>query len=144
MRFLGHPLHPPLVHLPFASWLLTPLADAAAFVTGDAFFARAALWLTGVGLAAALAAATAGLVDVATTKLDDASVRIVGAHATIMATATTLAGFGLLGRLNPAALPALDPWWPAAVGVATALLALAGAWFGGELVHGRGVGRRGG
>jgi len=50
MRLFGHPLHPALVHFPIAAWLFAPLADAAWWLTADAFFARVALWLTGLGL----------------------------------------------------------------------------------------------
>ncbi len=142
MRVLGHPLHPPLAHVPLATWLLTPLADAAAFATGDAFFVRAATWLTGVGLAGALAAAAAGLADLGSTRLDKPTVRVVERHAMVMASAIMLAVFGLLGRIDAGSAARDPPAWPAAVGAATAMLALVGAWFGGELVYSRGVGRR--
>jgi uncharacterized membrane protein len=132
-----------MVHVPLAAWLLTPFADGAALVTGDAFFSRAALWLTGVALAAALAAAAAGTIDVGTEKIDRPSGFIAAAHAIIMMLATAVTAAALLGRLNPEAIP-LDPRWTAAAGAATALLALIGGWLGGELVHGRGVGQRAG
>jgi uncharacterized membrane protein len=139
MRILGHPLHPPLVHLPIAAWLLTPLSDAAAWGTADPFFARAALWLTGVGLAAALLAAAAGLIDLASARLGGRPLRLAGLHVGVMGSAMAVAGLGLPARL---AATSLEPGWAQAAGVVAALLVLVGGWLGGELVHGCGVGRR--
>ena len=45
----GHPLHPMMIHFPVAALLALVPVDAAFIVGGDPFWARAGLWLAGVG-----------------------------------------------------------------------------------------------
>jgi uncharacterized membrane protein len=66
-RFLRHPLHPMLVHLPVALWPLSLVSDILYMSTDDVFFARASFYLIGVGILVALLAAATGaaeLIDV--------------------------------------------------------------------------------
>lgn len=45
----GHPLHPMLIHFPVAALLMLVASDLAYWWTADPFWARAGLWLVGVG-----------------------------------------------------------------------------------------------
>ncbi|HUP57284.1 MAG TPA: DUF2231 domain-containing protein [Bdellovibrionota bacterium] len=66
-RFLRHPLHPMLVHMPVALWPLSLVSDIISMSSGDPFFARASFYMIGIGIAIALLAAVTGaaeLIDV--------------------------------------------------------------------------------
>jgi uncharacterized membrane protein len=58
-----HPIHPMLVPLPIGLLVSALGTDIGYWITGDAFWARASLWLVGTGLLTGLAAAAAGLTD---------------------------------------------------------------------------------
>lgn len=72
--WLGHPLHPALVELPIGSWLCAGALD----MRGRHDDAR---FLSGVGVAAAIPAATAGLVDYSDQHEDQMRVGVVHAAA---------------------------------------------------------------
>lgn len=136
---MRHPLHPMLVHVPVACWLLAPISDVAALASGWPMLWTMSALLTGIGVAGGAVAATAGAMDYA--KAHAVAPRLVNAHAALMGSAWTVALIGLVGRIGAdrqAAVPA--PWWAVAAGVLTALLMVAGAWCGGEMVYGRGIG----
>jgi uncharacterized membrane protein len=63
-NLLGHPMHPILVTIPIGFFSATLLFDLVYWWTRTDFWATGALWLLGAGLLGALAAATAGLIDV--------------------------------------------------------------------------------
>lgn len=60
----GHPLHPMLIHFPVAALTGLVGADAAWIFTGDPFWARLGLWLSGIGALGGWAASLLGLVDI--------------------------------------------------------------------------------
>ena len=64
----GHPIHPMLVPLPIGFLVGVLLSDLAFWRTGDAFWARASLWLVAAGVVTALLAAVFGLIDFGTIK----------------------------------------------------------------------------
>ncbi|MBX3429635.1 MAG: DUF2231 domain-containing protein [Hyphomonadaceae bacterium] len=136
-----HPLHPMLVHLPVACWTLTPLCDALAIGLGQDVFWRAGAIIAAFGAVGGALAATAGAMDLPRAQAKAAKLALV--HASLMGTAWTLAVIGLLGRVDQtyvALSPA--PWWAITASGAALLVMIAGAWCGGELVYGRGVGVR--
>lgn len=59
----GHPLHPMLIHFPIAFLVGGLGCDIGFWWTGDPFWARAAIWIIGGGLAMGLLAALAGIID---------------------------------------------------------------------------------
>ncbi|KAB2381908.1 DUF2231 domain-containing protein [Actinomadura montaniterrae] len=60
----GHPLHPLLVTVPIGAWTCSLVFDVASRLVGDpAFLAKGSMWLIGIGVAGALAAASAGFLD---------------------------------------------------------------------------------
>lgn len=136
---MRHPIHPMLVHVPVACWLLAPLSDVAALAAGWPTLWTVSALLTGVGVAWGALAATAGGMDYA--KAHAVAPRLLNAHVMLMGTAWTLALLGLFGRIGAGRqiiVPA--PWWAVAAGIATFLAMIAGAWCGGEMVYGRGIG----
>jgi uncharacterized membrane protein len=59
----GHPLHPAMIHFPVAALIALIATDIAWILTGDFFWARGSLWLSGVGTIMGWAAGLAGLLD---------------------------------------------------------------------------------
>jgi len=63
MAIIGHPIHPVLIHFPVAALLGLVAVDLAYLWTGDFFWARASLWLAGVGALGGWLSGTVGLID---------------------------------------------------------------------------------
>ncbi|MCK0512437.1 DUF2231 domain-containing protein [Aromatoleum buckelii] len=59
----GHPLHPMLIHFPVAALIGLVATDVAWLVSGDPFWARAGLWLAGVGAGGGWIASLLGVAD---------------------------------------------------------------------------------
>jgi uncharacterized membrane protein len=138
---MRHPLHPMLVHVPVACWLLAPLSDGAALAAGGPVLWTLSALLLGVGVAWGALAATAGAMDYA--RAHAVAPRLVNAHVLLMGGAWTIALLSLLGRIGADRQVAVPPpWWAVAACFGTALLMIAGAWCGGEMVYGRGIGIR--
>ncbi len=81
MRLFGHPLHPMLVHLPIALWVLATACDGLTLVGVVQAWPLAWLCLA-VGLVAALPAMAAGLADYA--GLAESAVPTANRHMTLM------------------------------------------------------------
>jgi uncharacterized membrane protein len=138
---MRHPLHPMLVHVPVACWLLAPLSDVAALAVGWPVLWTMSALLLGVGVAWGALAATAGAMDYA--RAHAVAPRLVNAHVMLMGGAWTIALLGLLGRIGADRQVAVPPsWWAVAACLGTAALMVAGAWCGGEMVYGKGIGVR--
>ncbi|WP_092389412.1 DUF2231 domain-containing protein [Halopseudomonas salegens] len=63
MAIRGHPLHPALVHFPVAALIGLIGSDLAFLWTADVFWARASLWLAGVGAIGGCLAGLVGMLD---------------------------------------------------------------------------------
>jgi nitrite reductase/ring-hydroxylating ferredoxin subunit/uncharacterized membrane protein len=122
--WLGHPLHPALVHAPVGAWLSAAVLDA---LPGQR---RAATALIATGTAAAVPAAVAGWNDWAALDRDQRRTGLV--HALANATALALFAGSLLARKRGRPGRALSY---AALGVAGA-----GAYLGGHLSYRQGAG----
>jgi uncharacterized membrane protein len=134
---LGHPLHPVLIHFPVAALVGLVGSDAAWLLTGDYFWARAGLWLAGVGALGGWFSGLAGLVDLITVRRIR---RLVTAwcHAILAVMLLSLASFNWLLRAgNPDAniLP-----WGIYITLLTAALISATGYLGGRLVYEYAVG----
>jgi uncharacterized membrane protein len=133
-----HPLHPMSVHAPLACFIFTPLADAAAALTGvREFWFASALTAAGV-LVFGLAAATLGALDFA--KAHAIAPKTVTWHASLMASALLVEAVGVLGRITPemqviTPAPSLSLF----AGAVALLIAAAGGYLGGNLVYRHGV-----
>lgn len=126
-----HPLHPMLVPLPIGAFTFMLLADIAFVWTGDPFWARAAIWLTGTGVLTGLVAGMAGMLDF--TSIPHARNRDGWFHAIGNSGALLLALLSWLLRFGDPA-GAIVPW-----GLLLSLIIMGGllvtAWFGGELCY---------
>lgn len=59
----GHPFHPLIVTFPIAFLVGAFGSDVGYWLTGDAFWARASIWLIGAGVVTGLVAALTGMMD---------------------------------------------------------------------------------
>lgn len=137
----SHPLHPMLVHLPIACWIMTPICDGLALAFGYDVFWQAGALIAAFGVAGGALAATAGAMDLPRTQGKTSA--IARAHAGLMASAWVFATIGMLGRVDGAyAAVTPAPWWTMAASSVALIAMVAGAWFGGEMVYGHGIGVR--
>lgn len=129
----GHPLHPALIHFPVAALLGLMATDVAFLITGDAFWARASLWLAGVGALGGAVSGCAGLVDLV---LVPQIRRLVAAwsHGVLAVMLLSLATLNWLLRFQVGADAAIWPWGIYLSGL-TGLLIAVTAFLGGQLVY---------
>ena len=133
----GHPLHPMLIPFPIAFFITAFLADLAFLAWSDIFWARAALWLLGAGLAAAALAAAAGFTDF----LGDRRIRALSdawMHMLANVAVVLIEAVNLLLRLGSPEAAAESPGLYLS-GAAVLLLGFSG-WKGGDLVYRHRVG----
>lgn len=130
---LRHPLHPALTDVPIGAWTMTAVFDAVATTGNDRFEAAADLSL-GLGIAGALAAVATGYAEWSDTSGEPK--RLGMAHALTNAAALGLYLWSAGARRSGAR----------GVGIATAFagygLVSAGAYLGGELSQGYGIGSK--
>lgn len=128
----GHPVHPMLVHFPVAALLGVVLVDAAFLVQGDPFWARAGVWLAGVGTVGGWLAAVPGMIDLLTV----ARVRqLVAAwcHALLAVMMLSLASLNWVMRLVDHGI-GMQPW-PFYLSLLTAVMISGASVLGGQLVY---------
>ncbi|MGP1373006.1 MAG: DUF2231 domain-containing protein [Almyronema sp.] len=137
IAIFGHPIHPIIVIFPVAFLSGVAGADLGYWLTQDFFWARAAVWLLGLGILSGVAAAITGMVDFIT--IPKVRHRTAGwAHMALNVgvLVLSLVNFGLRFT-NPA--NSIVP-----VGLIlsclVAVLLLASGWFGGELTFRHKVG----
>ena len=127
-----HPLHPLIVTFPIAFLSGAAGADIGYWLTGDAFWARAAIWLLGVGFVSGLVAALTGMLDFV--RIDRVRKRSAGwIHMVTNVAAMSLTAVNWVSRLNNVQGAILPVGIILSVVVAS-LLAISG-WFGAELIY---------
>lgn len=137
MAIHGHPLHPMLIHFPVAALLGLVATDLAYIFTADYFWARAGLWLAGVGALGGWISGLAGLVDLTTVARIR---RLVSAwcHAILAVMLLSLATLNWLLRIDGPEARILP--WGVYISLLTALLIAVTGIFGGRLVYEYAVG----
>ncbi|MEG3919949.1 MULTISPECIES: DUF2231 domain-containing protein [unclassified Microcoleus] len=126
----GHPIHPIIVIFPVAFLVGAAGTDIGYWLTSDPFWARASLWLMGVGFAAGILAAITGFLDFFKVKrVRDRSAGWLHMGGNVAVMVLTLINL-LLRQGNPAE-PIVYTGLAISIVVAT-LLGITG-WFGGEL-----------
>ncbi|WP_339897691.1 DUF2231 domain-containing protein [uncultured Gilvimarinus sp.] len=133
----GHPIHPMLIHFPVAALMALVATDFAYIATADAFWARASLWLAGVGALGGWGAGLIGLIDLVSVKQIR---RLITAwsHALVAVMALSIVTLNWLLRYQDM-LAWVSPWGVTLSVVTALLIALAGI-LGGQLVYEHGVG----
>ena len=132
-----HPIHPMLVHFPVAA-LLGLIGVALAYLaTEDFFWARAGIWLSGVGALGGWLSGFVGLIDLLSVPRIR---RLITAwcHATLAVMLLSLASFNWLLRFGE---PDAHVWpWGVYVSSLTGVLIGITSYLGGQLVYERAVG----
>lgn len=126
----GHPIHPIIVIFPVAFLVGAAGSDIGYWLTSDPFWARASVWLIGVGFAAGILAAITGFLDffkVKRVRDRSAGWLHMGGNVAVM----VLSLINLVLRQGNPAEPIVYTGLAISVVVAT-LLGITG-WFGGEL-----------
>lgn len=134
----GHPLHPMLIHFPVAALIGLVAADGAYLYGGDPFWARAALWLSGVGALGGWIASLAGLVDLLFVRRVRNMVTAWG-HALIAVMMLSLATLNWMLRLADEPGTFVLPWGAGLSLLTAGFIALA-AYLGGRLVYEHAIG----
>ena len=129
---MGHPLHPVLIHFPVAALLMLIAADAAYLVTGDFFWARAGVWLAGVGAIGGAVSGIAGLIDLTTVSRIRQLVT-AWSHSLLAVMLLSLASLNWMLRFEDAAAYIL-PWGAFLSLLTGGLIAITG-FLGGQLVY---------
>jgi uncharacterized membrane protein len=137
MSLGGHPIHPMLIHFPVAALIGLIATDCAYLLSGDYFWARAGLWLAGVGALGGWISGTIGLIDlIAVPRIR----RLITAwcHATFAVMLLSLASLNWLFRVDDASA---QIWpWGLYLSLLTGLLIAATGVLGGKLIYERAVG----
>lgn len=137
MAIAGHPIHPVLIHFPVAALMALVATDVAFLVTEDFFWARAGLWLAGVGTLGGWLSGVIGLLDLV---IVSRIRRLVTAwcHAIFAVMLLSLGSFNWLLRVgDPAAL--IAPLGLYVSLLSATLIAITG-YLGGRLVYEYAVG----
>ncbi|HYD25546.1 MAG TPA: DUF2231 domain-containing protein [Croceibacterium sp.] len=137
MRLFGHPVHPMLVHVPLALWIVGTACDALTLLGVAGAWPLAWLAIL-VGLAAALPAMVAGLADFA--RVPEPAGATATRHMLLMALAWSAYLAALLMRSDGLAVQPAPARGAMAVSLVAFLLLVAGAAHGGQLVYRLGVG----
>ena len=136
-RVGGHPLHPMLVPIPIACFLLTLVSDLAYWKTAAMQWANMSAWLLTIGLVVALFAVIAGLIDF----LGERRIRSLTAvyiHAVGNAVALVLAILNAFVHSRDAYTSVVP--LGLTLSALTVLILLVTGWMGWELVYRHGVG----
>lgn len=139
-KWLGHPLHPALVHLPVGGWIVAcglDLAGAAGF--GGEGAERLALWCVGAALAGALLAVAPGVADWSQIKKEKPAWKLGLYHMllTLLSALVWALNFGLRFSTHGEQGVPLPVLLTSCLG--TALL-FAGAYLGKLMVYDHGIG----
>lgn len=134
----GHPIHPMLIHFPVAALIALVATDAAYLHTADPFWARAGLWLAGVGAIGGWVASIAGLIDLLTVARIRRLVTAWG-HALLAVMMLSMASLNWQLRLGDDPGRHVNPWG-LGISLFTALFIAMAAYLGGRLVYENAVG----
>jgi uncharacterized membrane protein len=139
IRVADHPLHPMLVNIPIACFLLTLIGDLAYAGTGNIFWYSFSTWTMGFGVIGGLLAALPGLADYLTVVPRQAR-RIATTHMILNVSIVGLFIVNLALRAFTAASSGGNWWLSLALTIVGNVALLYSGWLGGELVFRHHVG----
>jgi uncharacterized membrane protein len=137
VAIFGHPIHPIIVIFPIAFLSGAAGSDLGYWLSHDPFWARASVWLLGLGILSGLAAAAIGMVDfIRIPKVRDRNAGWL--HMVLNVAALLLSTINFFLRLG-SPVAAILPFGLMISAVVATLLLVSG-WYGGELTFRHKVG----
>lgn len=139
-KWLGHPLHPALVHIPTALWPAALLFDLLSQNEGSELpYAQLAFWALFAGLLVALAAIPAGIADWADIRREKPAWRLALYHMLLNVTVFVIQLANWLLRLD--SYPRGGPVPGLNLGLSTAAVALllVSGYLGGRMIYAYGI-----
>jgi uncharacterized membrane protein len=133
----GHPFHPILVPVPIGAWAAASVFDLASRFADDAELARSAMWLIGLGVLGAVAAATVGFLDLFAIPPGTRAFRTGLLHMSLNLAVTTAYAVNFLWRRGTGDGPV--PTGPLALALASFLTLGFSGYLGGKLAFRYGV-----
>lgn len=141
LRLLGHPVHALLSDFPLALLGTSLVWDVIGMLRNEGVWWAISFWDMALGVAAGVAAATAGAVDYTAIGRDDPAMASATRHMLLMGTAISLYSVALLVRGGPSPPTGMSRISTLTLEGAGLILLGVGGWFGGHLVFHHGVGR---
>lgn len=138
-KWLKHPLHPALVHIPTALWPAALVFDLLAAAQGDNLFVRLAFYALLVGLLAALLAAPTGYADWTDIRREKPAWKIGLAHMVLNLTITVMQVLNLVLRWGSFKTADLVPTGLVLLSAAAVLLLLVSGYLGGRMIYAYGI-----
>jgi uncharacterized membrane protein len=140
-RLLGHPVHALLSDFPLALLGTSLIWDVIGIVRGEAIWWAISFWDMALGVAAGVAAATAGAADYAAISRDNPALTTATRHMFLMGSAVSLYSVAMLVRGGPSPPTDLSRIATLVLEAAGLVLLVVGGWHGGHLVFHHGIGR---
>ncbi|MFC0548086.1 DUF2231 domain-containing protein [Kutzneria chonburiensis] len=136
----GHPFHPMLVTVPIGAWVAALVFDIASrFVAEPAFLVAGSLWLIGIGVLGALAAAMVGFLDLFAIPTGTPAFRTGLTHMSLNLTVTVGYVANFLWRRAADTVNGPVGLGPLLLSVVCLLLLAAAGYLGGKLAYHYGV-----
>jgi uncharacterized membrane protein len=140
-RFMNHPMHPMLVHLPIGLWIVSFIFDICFLSTANGVFAQASWYCMLIGLIGAGLSAVAGLAEYVDIPRNSLPRRVATSHMVINLVVTALFLVDLLIRYRmTAGVPTLVTRGQFFLSLLSVFLLSISGYLGGLLVYNYGIG----
>jgi uncharacterized membrane protein len=142
-KWLGHPLHPAVVHVPTGLWPAAVIFDILSHIMGDPVatnvMVRLAFWSLLVGLVTVLVAAPTGLADWWEIKKERPAYTIGLIHAGLNVLVAVIVLVSVVLRWGDTHQPATGVW-PMVLAIVGVLILSVSGYLGGLMVYEHGIG----
>ncbi len=134
-RWLGHPLHPVLVHLPVGLWPTAFVLDIISIAVGSALAVKLSFWALVLGLLVAVLAIPAGRADWWDIPRGDRARRIGITHLSLNMMVIILVVMNIILRLDSWSTATSVAIWSALLSGTTIILLGISGYLGGQMVY---------
>jgi uncharacterized membrane protein len=136
----GHPFHPILVTVPIGAWISSLVFDIASHGVNDPMFlTKGSLWLVGIGIIGALAAAMVGFLDLFAIPSGTRAHRTALLHMSLNLTITAAYVGNFLWRRTSYGESSVVDFGPLLLSAASLVALAASGYLGGKLAYRFGV-----
>lgn len=140
-RFMKHPLHPILVHLPVGLWTASLISDIAFLASGNSNFAVVSYYTILFGIVGAVLAVITGVAEYVAIPNDTKAKRIAATHMTLNIFVTLLYGVNFLARRSlEGGVPSLVTGGEFILSIFSVIVLGISGFLGGLLVYNYGIG----